>query len=63
MQEVAPVILFVYNRPEHTKSVLESLDRCDKVELFDLYIFSDGEKNKDDEKVRMVRDIIDYYSN
>lgn len=63
MQESAPVVLFVYNRPEHTKSVLESLDRCDKVELFDLFIFSDGEKNKDDEKVRMVRDIIDHYSN
>ena len=41
----APIILFVYNRLEHTKSTIESLQECYGANLSDLIIFSDGPKS------------------
>ncbi len=40
----APIIVFVYNRLEHTKRLLEDLNRCLGIEQHDLYIFSDAPK-------------------
>lgn len=55
----APVVLFVYNRPEHTQKTLECLQRNELAEKTDLYIFSDAPKNKKQEKkVNEVRKII-----
>lgn len=51
-----PVILTVYNRPEHTGRVLRTL-RAARVEP--LYVFSDGAKDAGDaERVRAVRQLI-----
>ena len=59
---LAPIILFVYNRPIHTKKVLDSLSKNKYFEQSKLYIYSDGEKNEDDiKKVNDVRDIINKY--
>lgn len=58
---LAPVIVFVYNRVDKAKTVLQSL--CDN-ELADkscLYIFADGPKKPDDEKVRAVREYLDEF--
>ncbi len=43
--ELAPVVLFVYNRPEHTKRTLESFAKNPLAERSRLYIFSDGPKS------------------
>jgi hypothetical protein len=50
------IALFVYDRPEHTKRVLNALQ---KNNISELYIFSDGAKNNKNKKsVRRVRDIV-----
>lgn len=59
----APVLVFVYNRPEHTKRVLNSLDECYGVEDHDLFIFSDAPKNQaSEEMIQCVREMIKEYS-
>lgn len=60
MKEKAPVILFVYNRPEHTKRTIESLACNTLAKQSDLYIFSDGSKSPHDkEDVETVQNFID----
>ncbi|MDR2055503.1 MAG: glycosyltransferase [Desulfovibrio sp.] len=44
----APIVLFVYNRPEHTARTVEALRRNELAEKSELHIFSDGPKNSDD---------------
>ena len=44
---IAPIILFVYNRPWHTKQTIESLQKNLLVSDSELFIFSDGWKNKE----------------
>ncbi len=42
--ELAPVILFAYNRPEHTRKTLEGLKKNHLASQSTLYIFVDGPK-------------------
>lgn len=42
------VILFVYNRVEHTKNAWKALNQCIASDDLDLYVFSDGSKNESD---------------
>lgn len=59
MKTYAPIVLFVYNRPDLTLKTIESLKRNILVEKSNIYIYSDGFKNeKDKEKVEKVREII-----
>ncbi len=59
MQELAPIVLFVYNRPWHLKQTLSSLKRNELAQNSMLYIFSDGPKSESDRKfVDEVREII-----
>ncbi len=59
MSSLAPIILFVYNRPYHTKQVLEALKHNELSEKSKLCIFSDGAKtHKDKKAVDEVRDYI-----
>lgn len=39
---LAPIVLFVYNRPKHTLDVLEALSKNDLADQSILYIFADG---------------------
>lgn len=41
---LAPIVLFVYNRPKHTRQVLEELARNELANLSTLYIYADGPK-------------------
>jgi hypothetical protein len=51
-----PIVLFVYNRPEHLKATIESLQQNPLAKASELFIFSDGAKNSQDEpKVKAVR--------
>lgn len=59
MQNLAPIALFVYNRPQHTLQTLEYLKQNELADKSRLYIFSDGAKTPQDEaKVAEVREII-----
>jgi hypothetical protein len=46
----APIVLFLYNRPEHTESTLNILALAKDAINTDLYIFCDGPKNGANQK-------------
>jgi putative methyltransferase (TIGR04325 family) len=57
--DLAPVTLFVYNRPEHTRKTIEALQKNFLAKNSELFIFSDGPKNEDaKENVEKVREHI-----
>ena len=59
MQSLAPIALFVYNRPDHTRRTISHLKKNLLAEDSRLFIFSDGAKTiKDQEKVNEVRALI-----
>ena len=59
MLKLAPIVLFVYNRPRHTKTTIEYLKNNNLANLSELFIFSDSSKTKvDKNKVNKVRSII-----
>jgi len=47
MNSTAPIILFVYNRLEHTKKTVEALQQNFLAAESDLYIYSDAAKNSE----------------
>lgn len=54
-----PVVLFVYNRPEHTQKTLEALKKNNFAMETELFIYSDAAKNEQAlSKVSKVRKII-----
>jgi len=58
-KSLAPITLFVYNRIEHTKQVIEALKKNNLAKQSMLYIFSDAPKTeKEEEKVQQVRNYI-----
>lgn len=60
---LAPVLIFVYARPEHTRKTIESLASNYLASATDVFIFSDAPKNeKANEKVKLVREYIDTLS-
>lgn len=63
MEKLAPLVVFVYNRPEHTKKMLDSLNLQPEASRTDLYIFSDQAKNeKTINEVELVRSTVDEFS-
>lgn len=59
MKNLAPIILFVYARPEHTRKMIEALAKNTLAKESEVYIFSDNaKKSKDNEKVKEVREYI-----
>lgn len=58
MPSLAPVVLFVYNRPVHTRRTLGALRKNLLAAGTDLYVFSDGAKTySEQDKVGEVRNI------
>ena len=56
---LAPIALFVYNRPVHTRKTLLALEANKLAEQSDIYIFSDAAKTSEDiDEVNKVRSII-----
>ncbi|MEW6077398.1 MAG: sugar transferase [Thermodesulfobacteriota bacterium] len=56
---LAPIVLFVYNRPGHTRQTVESLQKNELARESDLFIFSDGPGTEaDGENVKEVRSYI-----
>ncbi len=59
MQQLAPIALFVYNRPNHTRRTLKFLQQNLLADESRLFIFSDAAKdNQQSAKVEEVRQII-----
>ena len=59
MQNIAPIALFVYNRPEHTRRTIKFLKENLLADESRLFVFSDGAATaKENEKVREVREVI-----
>lgn len=59
MRDMAPVILFTYNRPEHTKRTIEALAANKLAGETELYVFSDAAKKEtDSDKVQEIRDYV-----
>jgi len=57
--ELAPICMFVYNRPYHTQQVINSLKKNHHADESELYIYSDHAKSREHEsKVNEVRDFI-----
>lgn len=59
MQDLAPIALFVYNRPQHTERTIKFLQQNELAAESRLFIFSDGAKTTaDQDKVAQVREFI-----
>ena len=58
MMNCAPILLFVYNRPEHTQRCIESLKRNSLATDSTLYIYADGVK--DDTQQAAVNEVRSY---
>lgn len=59
MQNLAPIALFVYNRPQHTRRTLKFLQQNLLADESRLYIFSDAAKNPSQQAaVNEVRELI-----
>ena len=43
-KKTAPVILFTYNRPEHTRRTIEALAKNELAQDTELFVFSDAAK-------------------
>ena len=60
--DLAPIVLFVYNRPWHTKQTLEALMANELAERSSLYIYCDGPRGNasplDLKKIKEVRELV-----
>ena len=45
-RKTAPVILFTYNRPEHTRRTIEALAKNELAQDTELFVFSDAAKKR-----------------
>ncbi len=59
IRKIAPVALFVYNRPDHTRRTIDALRANHLAETTPLYVFSDAPGDEDSiDAVRQVRELI-----
>ncbi len=59
LDDLAPIVLFVYNRPDHTKQTVEALQKNELAIDSELFIYSDAAKNENaEQKVNEVRQYI-----
>lgn len=56
----APVILFVYNRPDHVKKTISALQKNDLTDQSVLFIYSDGPRSEEDSS--LIREVRNYVS-
>jgi GT2 family glycosyltransferase len=59
MNDFAPIVLFAYNRLQHTKQTIEALKKNDLANASELFIYSDAPQNeRASQDVRLVREYI-----
>lgn len=54
----APIVIFLYNRLEHTQKMIDSLLKNKEINESDIYIFCDGPKKENDLKVIEVQEYV-----
>ena len=60
-KSIAPIILFVYNRPEHTRKTVEALQKNELASESILYVFADGAKPEStEEQLARIKEVRDY---
>jgi len=58
-----PIAIFTYNRPHHTRQVLESLFQCKRLDECKLFIYCDGPKHPDQvENVITTQKVVQLYA-
>ena len=57
MKNLSPIVLFTYNRPNHTLKVLENLAKNDFAKQSDLFIFSDGAKTNQNSELALIEEV------
>lgn len=55
MKNLAPIVLFVYNRLDHVRKTIDALKANQLAQESNLFVFSDGPKSGQEEKVQRVR--------
>ena len=67
MKRLAPIILFIYNRPKHTEETLEALAKNDLAKESDLFVFADGPKEglsqSKKDKITATRKVVAKFEN
>lgn len=64
MKFKTPLALFVYNRPEHTRQMLDSLELCSRLDECQIYFYCDEAQTADQSKgVKSVRKIVYAWGN
>lgn len=59
LDDLAPIVLFVYNRPWHTRQAVEALRKNELASESELFVYSDAPKNENAAaKVAEVREYI-----
>ena len=62
MKPLAPIVIFVYNRLEHTRQTIEALARNTLANESNVFIYSDAPKTvNDNAKVQTTRQYIDSF--
>ena len=57
-KKLAPIVLFVYNRPWHTRQTLEALSKNSLADQSILYIYADGAKeNATDAQLNEIKEV------
>jgi len=58
MTNLSPIVLFVYNRPWHTRQTLEALSKNILADQSKLYIYADGPKeNATEEQLQKIKEV------
>lgn len=64
MDNLAPLVIFVYKRPDITKQMFDAINKNLLAEQTDVFIFCDGSKNDSErEKVNAVRNVVHKFAN
>ena len=58
LNKLAPILLFVYNRPWHTRKTVKALKNNELASESELFIYADGAKNN--AALRQVNEVRDY---
>ena len=58
MSSLAPIVLFCYNRPQHTEQTLRALSENILAEQSELFVFCDGPKaDATEEQLKKIEEV------
>ena len=61
--DMAPVVIFLYDRPVHTNALLKSLKMNDSIQNTELFIYMDGPKlNASSEQLQKIQEALNEFT-